>query len=55
MAIADVAPTNQAKEVAKETVVQVDRQIAKLDKLIDGSIAALNEKIVIAGISTIGA
>ena len=55
VAIADFAPTDQAKEVAKETVVQVDRQIAKLDKLIDGSIAALNEKIVIAGISTIGA
>jgi hypothetical protein len=54
VAIADFAPTDQAKDVAKQTVGQVDRQIAKLDKLVDGPIAALNDKIAVAGISTIG-
>jgi small-conductance mechanosensitive channel len=54
VAIADFAPTDQAKEVAEQTVGQVDKQIVKLDKLVDGPIAALNEKIVVAGISTIG-
>ena len=54
MAIADFAPTDQAKEVAEQTMGQVDKQVAKLDKLIDGPIAALNEKIAVAGISTIG-
>ena len=54
VAIADFAPTDQAKDVAKQTVGQVDKQIARLDKLISGPIAALNEKIAVAGISTIG-
>ena len=54
VAIADFAPTDQAKEVAEQTMEQVDKQVAKLDKLIDGPIAALNEKIAVAGISTIG-
>jgi len=54
VAIADFAPTDQAKEVAEQTMGQVDKQVAKLDKLIDGPIAALNEKIAVAGISTIG-
>ena len=54
VAIADFAPTDQAKDVAKQTVGQVDKQIARLDKLISGPIAALNEKIAGAGISTIG-
>ena len=54
MTIADFAPTDQAKELAAETMERVDKQVAKLDKLIDGPIAALNEKITGAGISTIG-
>ena len=54
VAIADFAPTDQAKDVAKQTVGQVEKQIARLDKLISGPIAALNEKIAVAGISTIG-
>ena len=54
VAIADFAPTDQAQEVAEQTMGRVDKQVAKLDKLIDGPIAALNEKIAGAGISTIG-
>ena len=55
VAIADFAPTDQAKEVAQDACSKVDKQIAKLQKLVDGPIAALNAKMDAAGISAIGA
>ena len=55
VAIADFAPTDQAKEVAQDACSKVDKQIAKLEKLVDGPIAALNAKMDAAGISAIGA
>ena len=55
VAIADFAPTDQTREIAKNTCTQVDKLIVKLDKLVSGPIAALNSKLDTAGISTVGA
>jgi hypothetical protein len=54
VAIADAAPTVSTRAVSDEVMAQVDSEIAKLDKLVAGDVAALNAALRAAGIDHIG-
>lgn len=43
--IADAAPTSQTEAVSRETMARVDAELAKLDALVSGDLAALNGTI----------
>jgi hypothetical protein len=42
VAIADMAPTGQAKAVSREVMAQVDAQIARLDAILSGDVTEIN-------------
>ena len=54
VAIADEAPTSQARQVSEEIMAKVDIELAKLDKLFTDEVAALNLKLRGAGIEVLG-
>jgi hypothetical protein len=49
--LADAAPTVQAEAVSRELMANVDRQLAKLDVLIAGDIAAINKSAAERGVA----
>lgn len=51
VAIADAAPTSQASAVSDEIIAKVEAEIAKVDTLAAGEIAALNADLASAGIA----
>jgi len=55
VAIADEAPTTQARQVADQTFAQVDDQLARLDALLAADVPALNAELRAAGFEVIGA
>ena len=54
VAIADAAPTAQARQVADEVMGNVNEQLKKLDKLAAGEIEAFNAALRGAGIELLG-
>ena len=54
VAIADEAPTSQARLVSEEIMAKVDVELAKLDALFTDNVAALNLKLRGAGIEVLG-
>ncbi len=54
VAIADAAPTTQARLVADEVMGSVNAEIKKLDKLAEGDIKAFNAALRSAGIEVLG-
>jgi hypothetical protein len=54
VAIADEAPTTQARQVADETFAQVDDQLARLDALLAADVPAFNADLRAAGVEVIG-
>jgi photosystem II stability/assembly factor-like uncharacterized protein len=55
VAIADEAPTAQARQVCDETMAKVDAEITRFDALVAGEVAALNTALGRAGLSVLGA
>jgi len=55
VAIADEAPPTQAKQVSDEIMGRVDEQIAALEALVAGDIAACNAALREAGVEVLGA
>ena len=51
--MSDSVPPTQTIEVSLTVMNQIDNEIKKLDKLVDGSIDHLNKKVIEAGIQTI--
>jgi hypothetical protein len=51
--MADTAPPIQTREVSVEVVRKIDAEIRKLNKLVDGQIATLNEKVKKAGVPAV--
>ena len=51
--MADTAPPIQTREVSVEVVRKIDAEIRKLNKLVDGPIATLNEKVTKAGVPAV--
>ena len=51
--MADTAPPIQTREVSVEVVRKIDAEIRKLNKLVDGPIATLNEKVKKAGVPAV--
>jgi hypothetical protein len=54
VAIADEPPTQQAREVSQEAMAKVDAELALLDALVAGDIAALDAALRQAGIEVVG-
>jgi photosystem II stability/assembly factor-like uncharacterized protein len=54
VAIADEAPTQQARQVSEEIMARVDVELARLDALLKGEIATLNAGLRGAGIEPLG-
>jgi hypothetical protein len=54
VAIADEPPTQQAREVSQEAMAKVDAELARLDALVAGEIAALDAALRQAGIEVVG-
>jgi hypothetical protein len=54
VAIADTAPTVQARQVSDEIMAKVDGEIKKLDGLITDDIAAVNAALRQAGVEPVG-
>jgi predicted kinase len=54
VAIADEPPTQQAREVAQEAMARVDGELARLDALVAGEIAALDLALRQARIEVVG-
>jgi hypothetical protein len=54
VAIADDAPTVQARQVSEEVMARVDGEIRKVDDLVKGEIAALNATLRTAGVEVVG-
>ena len=54
VAIADEPPTQQAREVSQEAMAKVDAELARLDALVNGEIAALDAALRKAGIEVVG-
>ena len=54
VAIADEAPTSQARQVSEEIMAKVDIELAKLDKLFTYEVTALNLKLRGAGLEVLG-
>jgi photosystem II stability/assembly factor-like uncharacterized protein len=54
VAIADEAPTVQARQVSEETMAKVDGEIARLDALHGGELASLNAALKAAGVDVLG-
>ena len=48
--LADAAPTVQAEAVSRELMANVDKQLAKLDGLVAGEIAAVNKEATDQGV-----
>jgi photosystem II stability/assembly factor-like uncharacterized protein len=48
--LADAAPTEQAEKVSRELMANVDKQLAKLDGLVAGEIAAVNKEATDQGV-----
>ena len=55
VAIADEAPTTQARQVSEEILAQVDDQLARLDALLAADVPELNAQLRAAGIEVVGA
>jgi len=51
--MSDTAPPIQTQKVSAEVVRKIDGEIRKLNKLVDGPIAALNAKVEKAGVPAI--
>jgi hypothetical protein len=54
VAIADEPPTQQAREVSQEAMAKVDAELARLDALVAGEIAALDAALRQTGIEVVG-
>jgi len=54
VAIADEAPTHQAREVCDETLAKVDTQLAELGTVVAGELATLNAALRQAGVDLLG-
>ena len=55
VAIADAAPTKQAREVSEEIIGKVDEKIAGFEALLKGDVAALNAAAKTAGFTHLSA
>ena len=55
VASADARPTVQARELVELHSAQIDEQLARLEELVDGGLARLNELIAELAIPAIGA
>ena len=54
VAIADEAPTTQARQVSDEIVAKVDAQLAQLDGLLANDLAQLNAALLTANVNVLG-
>jgi hypothetical protein len=54
VSIADEPPTQQAREVSQEAMAKVDAELARLDALVAGEIAALDAALRKTGIEVVG-
>ncbi|MFN0186842.1 MAG: hypothetical protein ACKVQR_23770, partial [Aquabacterium sp.] len=54
VAIADEAPTTQARQVSDEVMARVDAEVAKFDALVAGDVAVVNAALAAAGVGVLG-